>query len=997
MASSVSSLNNYSNFPLFNFGDMNLLASGMAAMQGRVDQNKANLQNLGTQLSTQFLDNITRDSDKVYFQERLNEALNLVETYANSADLSDNNVAGKLSSKLKEVVDDRVVDAIASTTQRRLETAHIQDLKKNDPEKYSDVNFSVYNKAWENYVNNDDPYSTYNGATYHNYVDNFKRLTSKESLKMFEDMGINGEWVQREDGNVYYDFKNKYAGTQDINRLQQAVQQIIGADGVRQMQINAEYAYGDYNNPLVVESLREEYNNYHNDINSSLVSDKEALEKAIKGASNQDKKQAYQEQLDEINRKIENTSNRNFDTDVATNGVLDPSKYKNIYTNYQTNKEMQSLTGLMYQKPRLIESDVEDIRLDVLKFERDNFESDRDYELKVQKHEAEMKAKGLDVNGNPLQTNGNGAITMLNSDLTPGASKELDEDKIGENDTYTLARDEQNKAIQGVNNLVDGAMSKASTIELVNELTGVDIATLKEVKIAGRMVKIDDSNRGEVLSALNRFKAVMMDGGSVVRETRKAMSSVTDNIINDAVTHYRDNQKDQSGLFLNNDNFYFEKTQNGQYEYKVGKFSSTGGKSNYQYLMDKASKNGVNSLNEAEKATLRTYVAKGVILDKGFQMNDWERQQMYASLQEDVHSMLKSSKAVNTMPSYSNLSRSTLSSKGTRVYSGNTIGKQGDYRQYTEISPEQARARRESGQTFHRVESGNLKGTYWIPETELPTYTSNQDQQYSKIGWGDGWNLSKSVNDKLKDVRNITKNATSDMFKSTDIGTLNIPAKSTTGESLTKYIGVPIPEKAIINIEPEIVNNKETGNYFMKYSLTDTKGVSTTVDVKTNDGKPVILTKKELGNNVAPSVNSIYNSSYGRRAGEISLGTSATIKNKNVIGSVENDLPSDYFEKSIESLKSSLSNSPQALQYINEQANRFRNGEFSFKISSGGEEGATYKVYMTDSEGNSAPIFDTGLTMLDENTVIKPYLQNRKTGIEDLFIDNFLKRQLNIK
>ena len=359
MASSVSSLNNYSNFPLFNFGDMNLLASGMAAMQGRVDQNKANLQNLGTQLSTQFLDNITRDSDKVYFQERLNEALNLVETYANSADLSDNNVAGKLSSKLKEVVDDRVVDAIASTTQRRLETAHIQDLKKNDPEKYSDVNFSVYNKAWENYVNNDDPYSTYNGATYHNYVDNFKRLTSKESLKMLEDMGINGEWVQREDGNVYYDFKNKYAGTQDINRLQQAVQQIIGADGVRQMQINAEYAYGDYNNPLVVESLREEYNNYHNDINSSLVSDKEALEKAIKGASNQDKKQAYQEQLDEINRKIENTSNRNFDTDVATNGVLDPSKYKNIYTNYQTNKEMQSLTGLMYQKPRLIESDVE--------------------------------------------------------------------------------------------------------------------------------------------------------------------------------------------------------------------------------------------------------------------------------------------------------------------------------------------------------------------------------------------------------------------------------------------------------------------------------------------------------------------------------------------------------------------------------------------------------------------------------------------------------------
>ena len=349
------------------------------------------------------------------------------------------------------------------------------------------------------------------------------------------------------------------------------------------------------------------------------------------------------------------------------------------------------------------------------------------------------------------------------------------------------------------------------------------------------------------------------------------------------------------------------------------------------------------------------------------------------------------------MPSYTNLNKSSTSLKNKRAYSGNTIGLKDDYSYYVEITPEIARARRKNGQSFHRVENGRLTGTYWVPASEMTEFHSNQDNQYSKIGWGDGWNLSKSVNDKLKSVHNITKKVTSDMLKSTDIGTLNILAKSTTGENLMKYIGVPIPENAIINIEPEIVNNKETGNYFMKYSFTDTKGVSTTVDVKTNDGKPVILTKKELGNNVAPSINSIYNSSYGRRAGEISLGTSATIKNKNVIGSVENDLPSDYFEKSIESLKSSLSNSPQALQYIDEQANRFRNGEFSFKISSGGEEGATYKVYMTDSEGNSAPIFDTGLTMLDENTVIKPYLQNRKTGIEDLFIDNFLKRQLNIK
>lgn len=991
MASSVSSLNNYSNFPLFNFGDLNLLATGMAAMQGRVEQNEQNLQNIGAQLSTQFLQSIDRPMDKVYFQERLNEALNLVETYANSADLSDNNVASKLSSKLKEVVDDRVVDAISSHTQRRLEMAYIQDIKKNDPEKYSDVNFSVYNKSWEKYMNSQDPYSTYNGATYHDYVDNFKNLTSKESLKMLEDMGINGEWVQREDGGIYFDFNNKLAGTQDINRLKQAVQYIIGDKGLRQMQINAEYNFGDYHNPLVVENLREQYNNYYSGITESLTSDKQALEKAIKGETNQDKISQLQSQLDNINKSLDEVSKKNFDVDVSTNGQFDPNKYRNAYTSFSTNQEMQQLTGLMYQKPRLIESNVEDIKLEVLKFERDIFESDRDYELEVKKHEADMKSKGLDINGNPLQTNTGGNININRADITQGAFQEIKSDiEIGDNDTYKLARVEQQKAIDGVNALVDGAMSRASTIELMNELIGKDIGNLKEITIAGRLIKITDQNRGAVLTALNRFKSTFIDGSSTVRRTRDDMSTSLKGVVEDVVSHYRANPRDHNGLRINDENFYFEKTQNGQYEYKIGKLKTAGNKSNYQYLMDKASKTGFNSLNEAEKETIRLYVTKGVLADKNSKLNDWEKQQLYASFQEDLHKNLKSSKAVNSMPSYKGVSTYLPEQSVRGSYIGNKNNPNGLYKQ---ISIEDARILRQNKQPFFRSESGK----YYIETQGNPSLASNQDRNYSGIRWGDGWNLSSNINERFKSAKITAETNLFEDFKSTNKGSMNISANSPTGKNIASFIGTPIPDKAIINITPILKDNKPTGTFSAKYTFTDSKGKVTTSELKTPDGKAVTLTQKDLGNTVIPGFNTIYNSAYGTRAAEVSLGSSAIIRNKNVKASIENELPSNEFYILVDDIRNKVGNNPDVLKYVNSEVNKFENGEYSFKISNGGVKDATYKIYMTDNAGNSVPLHDTGKTKLDENTFVYDYLQNKKDVIEDMFINVFLKKQLNIK
>lgn len=997
MASSVSSLNNYSNFPLFNFGDLNLLASGMAAMQGRIDQNKAELKNIGNQLSMQFMDSMSRNIDKQYLNERLNEAMNLVETYANSADLSDSNVASKLSSKLTEVVDDRVLDAIHATTIRRIEEARIKDIQKNDPEKYSDINFSVYNKEWQKYVNSEDPFAVYSGNTYHDYFDYFKALTSKESLKMIEDMGITGEWIQRQDGGMYFDFKNKYAGTQDIARLQQVVQQIVGENGLKQMQINAEYYYGDFNNPNVLNNFRDNYNTYYSDLNSKYASDKEALEIAIKNSKNQNQRETLQSELDKINRELDNVSNRDFDTDVSVNGILDPNKYRNMYTTFGTNTEMQRLTNLMYQKPRLIDSDIEDTKLDILKFKQSQEEFAVNTQIKVanlewekEKFTATMASKGFNPDGT---TNSSNTSTNISRDgIVSGLPTPTSEEEIGNNISYTLAREEQQKAIDGVNNLVGGNMNPASTLELMQELTGRDISNLKEITIAGRVVKINEDNRGEVLLALNKFKSTFLDGTSTVRKTRDDMSQSLDLAVGSAITHFRDNSSDHSGLAVNDDNFYFEKTENGQYEYKRGKYSSSGNMSNYQYLMTKASKNGRNSLNKAEKATLDTYVAKGIIADRSIGMNDWQKQQLYGSLKENIFNTLKSSKAINTMPTFNNVKIEVPSSN--IVQTGVNIGLVGDIGSYVQISTEEARDRRLKGQSFVRVNSGEKTGTYWVNIKEKPTVSSLQDRNYSGIGWTDGWALGNRIKEHFEPTLKLSNTLLADDFRTTAKGSINMEGKSPAGKSLSTFIGTPIPDKAIISVFPEIKNNKTTGKFNMSYSIINKKGETEVVIPKSPSGNDIILTEKDLDGIANSGVNTIYNSSYGIRAGKISLGSSSVINDREFLGSLDNDLPSEEFLTNMNTLKNTYRDNPNILNFLISEENKFINGDYSFELSNGGVKDGTYKLYMKTTDGKQVPIFDTGFTSLNENTYVKEVLQNKKAVIEDAYFKNYIGKQI---
>lgn len=969
MASSVSSLNNYSGAKLFNFGDMNLLVSGMAAMQGRVDQNKSNLENIKNQLSLQFSDSIARPEDREYFNERLEKAMSIVNEYSATADLSDTNIANQLAGKLYSIVDDRVIDSISSTKTRQLQEARLRDIQQNDPSKYDPANKHVFDQAWNEYMNSKDPYAVYKGGDYEEYVDIFGELTGKEGTEVLKNLGINGQWVQRADGGLYFDFKNKYEGTKDLPKLKQAVQQIIGNRGLRQMQINAEYKYGDYNNPNVLQSFRQEYNNYYTSLNSELVQSKEALEKLISSATSNEKKEQYQSELDLINNQISQVSDRNFDSDVGDNGVLNPSKYKSMYTTYNTNKEMEYYTNLMYQKPTLIDYDIEDTKLDILKFNQNVKQFDLNYRLNLakfefekEKFEVQQATKGLKPNGSPLS---GGKIGINPNEVGKGASTPLDtESQLGSNNTYTLIREEQNNAIKKVNDLVGGAMSRGSTMELMEELTGKDIATLKEVKIAGRVIRIDDSNRGDVLLALNNFKNVFLDGTSTVRDTRNRMSTALSSAVNLAISHFNDSPSDQENLNLNRANFYFEKTANGQYEYKEGNLKA--GVPNYKLLAQKASKpGGMSNLTEAEKITLKAYVAKGVIETNNLGLNDWHKQQLFGALQEDIYSTTKSSKAVSSMPTYQDFSKAITGSSIARLDQQSKI-----------LLPTQ----------LYLPSGGTTTNT-----------TSFQDVTYGGIGFTDGWNLKAELDKVFNPVVINSNDMAFDKIRTTNIGSLNIDAKTISGKNIANFAGVPIPDKAIINIKPQISNNVETGKYIANYTVT-TKNKSGEYETKlypiqTPEGTDIVFTQEDIGV-IAPSKNSIYNSTYGTRAATLSLGSSAVIKNSSVLGSTDNELPSQNFFDKMSYVKETYKNSREVSAWLQQEENNFKSGKYSFELSTAGVEGGTYKLYMKNSEGNSAPIYDTGLKSLDENSYLRQVLQNRKQVIEDNFINEYILKQL---
>lgn len=970
MASSVSTLNNYSDTQVFDFGDLELLTLGLGGLQGQVDVNKNILRDIDNNLSGKILNNLSREVDREYFQEKLDNMLYQVENKLQTADLLDLVTIQELSKEMTSLVKDgRIINGVAATVTRREENEEWNYYKTNNPYKYSDKNRAVMSKSWERYLNNQDPNAVYNGGGgFVEYVDYDSLLLSEDSQKAIKNLGINGKWVVRQDGGRFFEFANTYEGTRPENlaRLKQAVSSIIGEKGLTQMKIDAEYNFSDYNNPSILNSVKENYNNHWNTLTDKLSYEKDKIEKFLPTATPKEK-EIYQQQLEQLNNQLDIISNRDFDKDVTTNGQFDENKYRSAYTSLYTDSEIERLTSLQYQPPALVETKTEDYKFKIAKFNHEVWKEQKSLDLREQQlnlnkinTEIALQKSGLNSDGTPAKLEG----------LNESTARLIDEVDQGSINLESFQTGVQGSTIKAIENSTGMKMNRGDRFKLIDQIlsAGGDVTKIKTISIGGNDVTINDNNRGQILASLSKFKEVFIDGDSSYRNIKNTASSVLNDVEKELITHAVNNTSEQKNLNVHMYSSYIDVDKNGQYVTKQGKFAGAGNKSNYQYLVDKIKTKGETSLTKAEKATLKMLTAQSLIDSKN-DMTEFEKQSVFTAMQEDVYNMLgKSGKVVNTMGTYTTFrnkinNNNKPSNNRTEITTGDGFGDSGYFS--NEMSDDVLRYSTTAGRGF------------------------SQDTDIRGLGWTDGAsNLKKTLTTGIQTLKTVV-NQTNRDIDALETRYFTADSKSDAGKQIQTKLGVKIPDNAIITIKPEIVNGKETDNLKISYSEIVKKGESA-------KETPLSGTLKfeDLGGYYAPTPRTVYDSGLGTRAGNINLGTSPVVSTTQDLVDITKDKPSTAFNNTIKQLKSQYKN-PTSVNFINDAYRKYNSGAFSFEVSNLGEKGGTYKIVMADNESSTQTVIsDLGVKILSDN-IVSDFYQRVNNIKETEFINSYLLPVLN--
>lgn len=943
MASSVSQLNNYSNFSLFSFDNADLLMKGMLMKQGAIDENRSKLQQLSDQV-TNF--SVAKDVDRKYLEERLTQTKDIINQYA-GGDLSNPNLMNQLVSKFEDVVDDKVLNAVASTSIITREDKE-WEAKKGTPE-YNEDNraFALQNR--KKYLEDQNVGAEYaGGGGFIKYTDNNAKLLSKEAQETLKNLGINAKYVQREDGGGYFDFINTYEGTTDVKRLNEAVISIIGQDGFKQMQIDAWAKYGDMQDPNTVEQLRNDYNQtFQNDL-ERLEEDRTHLTRAIETEKDENLKKQYQDQLETTNESIkQRQKDADFDKVVANpDGTINESGYRNAYTTLHSHNEVARLTSLQYQKPRLIEEKIDNSKLEVAKY---GLQIEQFKETQAHNRAMEgFKQFELNMKYSPDGLGGTGAEGSLvkPGDVQLGVTSEISTEQAGTFDLFAQLRQEQEAPIKALSQLAGGTFDKASTLNLIQQLQGQKIGDVKEITLAGKKIKITDENRGTILPILDQFKKTMVDGGSVIRKTRDNLSKAINLIADDVIEHYKGAPQEHTNMF-SGDNFYFAKGQNGAYVYTEGKMPGVK-QSNYKLLMYKSSKNGINSLTKEEVMTLKAYVTKGVVTDQGVKMNEWERQQAYTAFQEEVNKAL-GAKAVNTMPAYGNLK--PKSQEGVKY-----IDK-------------------------------DMSNTRLITSTAINGLVSlkSQDNTFSGFGitdtrFSDGGTLKDRINTKISSADKSIRKQAEDETKAISVKPINIIQGSQTMKNLETKFSVTLNNKNP-QLIPEIQNGKQTGRWQIYYEQQVGMGANKKVEklpAKDMNGNVMIVSQEEIGMKVGNFHGSVYNSELGSRSARIELGSS----NSSDYG--QGDVRNKSLDKNSVTFLQKSAKTQEQLDLINTYTNLYNKGQIDFEMAI--PEGANTYHLLMDIGGKKVALFDTKKSLLDEDRDIPFFYQNANQLKEEKFL-----------
>lgn len=255
--------------------------------QAKVD---ASRQAINQQVDYLMGQDIIKEGDREYLQNRMAETIGRINEIYAGADLSSDGIVRHIQGEISSVLDNRVMNAIAGTMEYRRMSSVLQELQESGDDTYSAMNAFVAMQPAYDWINDGKVGSRLGQLTYVPYFDYNKDLATK--MKQI---------VNSHKGTTYeipiYDDNGKPTGRmQKVTRDQMTPYQarqyaMAGLDqrALQQMQIEAQYLASSQPEVFSLEAARSYVGNTINEANEYL----KALEAQRAGAEGDKEKLAF--------------------------------------------------------------------------------------------------------------------------------------------------------------------------------------------------------------------------------------------------------------------------------------------------------------------------------------------------------------------------------------------------------------------------------------------------------------------------------------------------------------------------------------------------------------------------------------------------------------------------------------------------------------------------------------------------------------------------------
>lgn len=257
-----------------------LLAQIMQMKQGKYDANRAKVQQTLDAFGLQS-QQLLRDEDKEYVHAKLSDITSKINAFGNK-DLSQLNVTEDLTGMIRTAASDPIIqNAIQNTQKFNKFQKEVATLKEKDPDLYSDINYQYALEASgiKSYINGET--NSIGDLSYSPYNDYNKRI-GDNILDLLGKQGKRTTQIRLTDsqGNPTGEMKEVEIDGLSPDQLRSVAQAMLTPQDLKQIEIDGWYSNGGYDNPAIIENVKEPLKQRIATINQSISINQKKLKES---------------------------------------------------------------------------------------------------------------------------------------------------------------------------------------------------------------------------------------------------------------------------------------------------------------------------------------------------------------------------------------------------------------------------------------------------------------------------------------------------------------------------------------------------------------------------------------------------------------------------------------------------------------------------------------------------------------------------------------------